>query len=894
MTKLHIPSSVNNNLIQRANLFDKLNVGLNRKLILISAPAGFGKTTLLSDWINQNNLAAAWLSLDKGDNDPVELLSYIISSIQDTQEGFGQNAIKLLKTPNKPKNESIASLLINDMLQINQDLLLVLDDFHLIESNEVLSLMIYFLDHIPDNIHIVISTRSDPPLPLARLRSQQKMLELRSSDLCFSANEISILFNKNFKIKLSKDDINSLKTKTEGWIAGLQLTALSLQACEDVSKFIDDLKGNNQYIMDYLIEEVLKIQSDEIREFLLKISILEQFSSPLCNHILNRNDSQLILEKLEKSNMFVFPLDNERKWYRFHHLFADLLRQKLFVLDKDIIKDLHLKASTWFEQNEMYELAIDHALKVQNYKTCIDLLNKIVEDRWTNGQHSQIIKYGDLIPIKYVYESPSICLYYAWILISAIQISKAKPFLENAEEHVKRIITDKKTITKDLLENKKLLGKISVALAYLYSHEQNSVKIFQYCKIATNNLSEDDPFWFSWAWFSLGMANFSIGELTNSNEAYKNALKYGKKSGNIFLISTIAIKLAENEQQQGLFKSAYKRCKALLTYMNENQYLQLTKAEWTYAGLYSMMALIEFMWLEVDNAFENIKIASRLSENMKDISLKVSILMVYSATLIERGNTIEAEEKINELEEIIRENEASKYLLFAYLTWKAYLLLDLNQLDRANDLFEEYDINTNNKISHLNELAYITYTRLLLNQNRVDEAEIILPQLYDLATSGQRTERLIELKILYAILYKMKENPEKALSYLLDAMQISSEENLMIYFVFKNDNLRVLLKEVFRIHSTSELKISNKFIDKLKIALDRKEGKQKTQLESDLSQRELDTLLLIEENLTNQEIAEKLFISLHTVKSHVKNILFKLDVNNRAKAVKRAKELRML
>ena len=349
LTKLHIPP-VGNNIVHRSGLFEKLNTGLSRKLILVSAPAGFGKTTVVSDWIYQNKIPTAWFSLDNGDNDPADFLSYIISGIQSIHSVFGQNALKLLNSPNKPSVESIASLLINEILNINQNFLLVLDDFHLIKSNEVLKLVSYLLEHIPGNIHIVILTRSDPALSVSRLRSQHQLVELRSSDLSFSANDISVLFNKKLKLGLSIDDVYSLETKTEGWIAGLQLTALSMQGREDISGFIQDLKGDNRYIMDYLMEEVLKIQTDDIKEFLLQTSILEQMSAPLCNAVLNRNDSQLILETLEKNNMFVIPLDTERTWYRYHHLFADLLKQRLHLREKAAIIELHNKASEWFNE----------------------------------------------------------------------------------------------------------------------------------------------------------------------------------------------------------------------------------------------------------------------------------------------------------------------------------------------------------------------------------------------------------------------------------------------------------------------------------------------------------------------------------------------------------------
>ncbi len=363
LTKLHIPSPPRN-LVHRSKLFDKLNKGLNNKLILISAPAGFGKTMLISDWIDQNKIPAAWYSLDNSDNATEDFLSYIILGIQKINTNFGAGALKLIQSSNSPNPESIASMLLNDILNINQDFLLVLDDFHVIVKREILEIVDYLLEHLPQNVHIVISTRSDPSFALARLRSQHQLLELRSSELSFSVNDISILFNKKLKLGLSIKDIESIESKTEGWIAGLQLAALSIQGYKDASVFIKNFTGNNRYIMDYLIEEVLKTQSDDVKDFLLKTSILEQISAPLCDAVLDKDNSQSIIEELEKNNIFIFPLDEIRHWYRYHHLFADLLKQRLLMVDNSPITEIHNKACNWFEQNEMFEYAIEHALKM--------------------------------------------------------------------------------------------------------------------------------------------------------------------------------------------------------------------------------------------------------------------------------------------------------------------------------------------------------------------------------------------------------------------------------------------------------------------------------------------------------------------------------------------------
>ncbi len=890
LTKLHIPP-VGNNIVHRSELFEKLNSGLSRKLILISAPAGFGKTTVVSDWIDQNKIPTTWFSLDNGDNDPVDFLSYIISGIQSIHTAFGQSALKLLNSPNRPSVESIASLLINEILNINQNFLLVLDDFHLIKSNEVLNLVTYLLEHIPGNIHIVILTRSDPALSVSRLRSQHQLVELRSSDLSFSANDISILFNKKLKLGLSIEDVISLETKTEGWVAGLQLTALSMQGREDISKFIQDLKGDNRYIMDYLMEEVLKIQSEDIVEFLLETSILEQMSAPLCNAVLNRNDSQLILETLEKNNMFVIPLDEERVWYRYHHLFAKLLNQRLQQKDKESINDLHNKAGEWFKNNAMPLLAIEHAIKTENFEKSLLFFGEIVETMWKNGQHAAIMKYGDLLPDELIKKNADFCLYYAWILIIAGQIQKAEPFLVSAEKITMQIINDKNSSIEDVRYNKKMLGKISVAFAYMNSLLARSEKIFDYSKTAMENLSEDDPLWFSWGWYSIGIAHSVRENFKGSIDAYEKALEYGKKSGNIYLISTIAINLVYIESRMGLYNSAYKKCSDLLTFMKESSYLQIAKSESTFAGLYSCMAGIEYMRTDFDDALENIKTAYNLCKNESNNSFKVVVLTVYSSTLFGRGDPAGALKMLTDAEDIIKQNKIAPVVVSMFIALKGILLIELNQLDKANNFFKEYGLRLDKEISYLDENGYCPYALLLIIEMKFGEAEILLSKLLKLAQAANRIERIIEIKVIYAILNKASGDKEKALVNLIEALEYSSNDNILMAFIDNLDRIRDLLDEIFKIQAITKTKIPKKLIDKLKLAIEKKEKHKKINVEADLSARELDALKLIAENLTNQEIADKLFISLNTVKTHAKNIFLKLEVDSRIQAVTKAKEL---
>jgi LuxR family maltose regulon positive regulatory protein len=427
----------------------------------------------------------------------------------------------------------------------------------------------------------------------------------------------------------------------------------------------------------------------------------------------------------------------------------------------------------------------------------------------------------------------------------------------------------------------------------MHSHEAHSDKIFDYCSIAMTHLTDDDPLWFSWAWFSYGIAHFSKGELHESNKAFNRAFEYGIKSGNIYLISTIAIRMAENEQQLGNYTSAFKKCADLLNLIKQKGYSPITEGDWTYAALYFIMGISQFMWVETEKAFENIKIAYRLCKDGNDMYLKIFVLMVYSIVLKELGDS-EYETKTHELDELIKQNEIPPFLTSIYVGWKTYLLIESNKMDEAHNFIIKYIPPSGTLKTTLNEAIYTSYSRLLLLQGNLNEAEQLLTELYAAACEGARIERMTELNILFALLYKRQGNKKKACEKVFDAMELTYKENLLSYFVFNNDYIADILADAIKAHATSQTNVPTTYIENLRIALEKRSKKKKGNLEIDLSTRERDTLKLIAEELSNRQIADKLFISLNTVKTHLKNINIKLETDSRASAVVKAKNLGLI
>src|SRR6266550_2279472 len=434
-TKLYLPR-LRPNVVSRPRLLERLNEGLHRNLTLIAASAGFGKTTLVSEWvegIERPRARTAWLSLDEGDNDPARFLAYLVAALQTIAATIGEGVLGMLQSSQPPPPEAILTALLNEITTLPDHFVLVLDDYHVIDAKPVDIALTYLVEHLPPQMHLVIATREDPQLPLARFRARSHLTELRAADLRFTASEAAAFLNQVMGLSLSAADIAALKDHTEGWIAGLQLAALSMQGHQDVPGFIRAFAGDHRYIVDYLVEEVLQRQPEPVRSFLLQTAILDRLNGPLCDAVTGQEEGNARLEALERGNFFVVPLDDTRHWYRYHHLFGEVLSAHLLVEQPDQVATLHRRASEWYEQNGSVADAIRHAMEAFDFKRAADLVELAVPAMLRSRQEATLLGWLKALPDELVHVRPVLSAGYAGALLVSGELEGVEARLRGAE-----------------------------------------------------------------------------------------------------------------------------------------------------------------------------------------------------------------------------------------------------------------------------------------------------------------------------------------------------------------------------------------------------------------------------------------------------------------------------
>ena len=535
-TKFRIPAAPLES-IPRARLTKRLDDGLDRKLILVSAPAGFGKTTLLVKWAAACGASVAWLSLDDSDNDPARFTNYLQAALRaagvDLEEhtpGEGWASGSL---------DTFLTALLNQITAGPGQIVLVLDDYHLITAETVHDAVGFLLDHMPARMHIAIATRADPPLPVARLRGRGQLCEIRLSDLRFTPDETMAFLGEVMGLALSDTDITALATRTEGWIAGLQMAGLSLQGRDNASQFIADFAGSNRYILDYLLEEVLDREPEHVQTFLLRTSILERLCVPLCDAVLgiaapSFYDSRSILEHIEHANLFLVPLDEHREWYRYHRLFSDLLQQRLAQTETDTIPELHRRASRWFEENGWVSAAIEHALVAEETERAADVIEENAQATLMRGEIATFLRWADALPDESLPKRPLLCILYAWtLLLSGHSLDTIEPRLREAELH---------GTTR---------GHATALRGMIAAFQGKSSTAIEYCEQALDQLPPEERFARDIATWILNLLHYTTTGGGASDQLVAETIRMTERSGNVLITVLAAANRAELLMRQG-------------------------------------------------------------------------------------------------------------------------------------------------------------------------------------------------------------------------------------------------------------------------------------------------------------------------------------------------------
>ena len=904
-TKLYIPPP-RPNVVLRPRLIERLNEGLHHKLTLISAPAGFGKTTLLSEWVaggerREPVVRVAWLSLDEGDNESTRFLAYLVAALQTIAPNIGASVSGVLQSPQPPPVEPILTALLNDITTTLEDFVLILDDYHVVDSKAVDEALTFLLEHQPPQMHLVITTREDPQLPLARLRGRSQLSELRLKDLRFTTAEAAEFLNQVMGLSLSVEDIAALESRTEGWIAGLQLAAISLQGYEDTASFIKSFTGSHRFVMDYLVEEVLAQQPEKIQAFLLQTSILDRLCDPLCEAVLRDPSSsggetlsQETLEYLERTNMFIVSLDNERRWYRYHRLFAELLRNHLTRAYPDQLADLHRRASDWYAGNDSPYEAITHALTAQDWARAADVIERFSDQLPMHGETNTRLGWFESFPAQYMLDRPRLGLVYAWALVLSNQLDRAEQQLNQLAPLVQTTPS--------------LLGELYVIRVMIATGRFDMPAFIELAQQALSRVPPEEISPRSRILLTLGFAYDEMGgDIAVAKSAFREAFELGKASPSISTVGNaplplIALAYLSNyELFQGNLRAAsqmYEQALELAQQWDGQHSIAFCIVQQGRAGLL-------YEWNDLDGTRRALQECIRVGNLWKSPRFLVPAYGLSALVMQAQGQVDDARVMIARAEQTTRDMYAStpdlgSLALYQILLWSAQ-----NDFQAIAQWEQDHDPEWRSQLGRARETLPIVLARARIasyyrlgDVSTLGQARALIEPALEQAQASGMMFNMTRLLILDALALYAQRESASAIATLKRALVLAKPENYVRSFLDIGQRMEEFLLWSLESNVLDEPHL-RAYVSKLLSHFGADASVEPSQptgeaLIEPLSQRELEVLRLIAQGLSNREISERLFLALSTVKGHTRIIFDKLQVQRRTEAVARARELGLL
>lgn len=928
----------------RPHLIERLNEGRHHKLTLVSAPAGFGKTTLISAWLAQlqrleARTGVSWLSLDEADSKLPRFLAYLVTALQRISPLLGEGVLAILESSQPALSESILTGLINDLASVEDRYVLVLDDYHVVDSGTIDEALTFLLQHLPPQMHLVITTREDPQLPLARLRARRQLTEIRVADLRFSIAEAASFLTLEMGLDLSKEDISALERRTEGWIAGLQLAALSLKGREDVSAFIQAFAGDHHFIMDYLVEEVLQRQPKAVSNFLLQTSILERLTGPLCDAVRSAEgeppsssilaavrsgkdqglsgsratglgDRQAagneMLQDLVRSNLFVISLDDRRQWYRYHHLFADVLRARLMEEQPHLVPALHLRASRWYAENDMPADAIRHALAAQDFERAANLIERSWAGMDRSRQAATWLGWVKALPERLVRTRPVICAGCAWAYLDVGELETGEDYLRDAERWLAAgsdlddgsvVSRDEMTVT-DHEASRFLPATVTSARAYIAQARGDMALAVSHACRALDLLPESEHLRRGIPASIVGLATWMKGDLETAYDSFAEAISSFHLGGNVLFAITGSYILAEITVAQGRLQKAIEIYEQALQLASEQGNLVRRGM----ADLYSGMSELHCERYNLEAATEYLALSENLGKRAGLPRWEYRWCLARAQVKRAQGDLDGASNVLDEAERAYVRGPVPD--LRTVSAMRARLWIVQGRLEEAMAWAREQGLSSDDVLSYPREHDYLTLARLLLARFRregqralMGQTLVLLERLLSEARQGKRMGSVIEALVLQALAHEAQGDTSAALVSLERALTLAAPQGYVRMFLDEELPMKGLLAQAdargIVPDYTSQLLQAFKGEGGHPAPPNQPTTASQTLIEP-LSPRELEVLELLAQGLSNREIGERLFLALSTVKGHNSRIYGKLHVRRRTEAVARARELGLL